>query len=191
MALQGDGAAGEAEAEGEAEARGGGGSGAEPSAEAGGGHGGLTGDGAERKGRVSGQLSSRLAVLLQRGGRRAEQRYPPSRPAASSLVDGDSRQPSRGPGEESGDAYDKKQDEAREAPLSAAAMLNIFRSIPTQMVGQPPPEHRPRPGPRPLGRRGCVRVVAFPFRRAVSVPAREELLSGLRAGTPYRFDRLV
>lgn len=57
----------------------------------------------------------------------------------------------QGPGEESEDAYDKKQDEDREAPLSAAAaMLNIFRSIPTQMVGQPPPEDRPRPGPRPL-----------------------------------------
>ncbi|KAM9655294.1 signal peptidase complex subunit 1 [Morphnus guianensis] len=131
MAAKGDGGAGQAEAE----ARGGGGGGAEPMAEAGGGHGGLTEDGAERKGRVSGQLSSRLPVLLQRGGRRAEQRYQPSRPAAaaSSLVDGDSRQPSRGPGEESGDAYDKKQDEDREAPLSAAAMLNIFRSIPTQM----------------------------------------------------------
>ncbi|XP_069668555.1 signal peptidase complex subunit 1 [Haliaeetus albicilla] len=133
MAAQGDGGAGQAEAE--AEARGGGG-GAEPMAEAGGGHGGLTEDGAERKGRVSGQLSSRLPVLPQRGGRRAEQRYPPSRPAAAaaaSLVDGDSRQPSRGPGEERGDAYEKKQDEDRAAPLSAAAMLNIFRSIPTQM----------------------------------------------------------
>ncbi|XP_052633404.1 signal peptidase complex subunit 1 [Harpia harpyja] len=128
MAAKGYGGAEQAEAE----ARGGGG--AEPMAEAGGGHGGLTEDGAERKGRVSGQLSSRLPVLFQRGGRRAEQRYRPSRPAAaSSLVDGDSRQPSRGPGEESGDAYDKKQDEDREAPLSAAAMLNIFRSIPTQM----------------------------------------------------------
>ncbi|XP_050760482.1 signal peptidase complex subunit 1 [Gymnogyps californianus] len=105
-------------------------------AEAGGCHLGLTEDGAERKGRASGQLSSRLPVLLHRGGRCAEPRYPPIGPAASaSQGDADSRQPPQGPEEDEDeeDDYDEEQDEDCEAPLSAAAMLNIFRSIPTQM----------------------------------------------------------
>ncbi|KAM6387576.1 signal peptidase complex subunit 1 [Pluvialis apricaria] len=85
-------------------------------------------DGAERRGRVSGHLSSRFPVSLHRGGRRAQQRYPPGRPAASaSQGDAGSWQPPRG------SDYEEEQDCDCEAPLSAAAMLNIFRSIPTQM----------------------------------------------------------
>lgn len=102
-------------------------------------------DGAERRGRVSGHLSGRFPVSLHRGGRRAQPWYPPGRPAASaSQGDADSWQPPW-----SSD-YEEEQDRDCEAPFSAAAMLNIFRSIPTQMVGQPPREARPRPGPRPL-----------------------------------------
>ncbi|GAB0194635.1 signal peptidase complex subunit 1 [Grus japonensis] len=141
MEAQGDDGAGEAEAQAEARGSGGGDGGAEPTAEAAACHLGLTEDGAERKGRVSGQLSSRFPVLLHRGGRRAEQRYPPSRPAApASQGDADSREPPQGrdEDEEDRDDYDEEQDEEQdedcEAPLSAAAMLNIFRSIPTQMI---------------------------------------------------------
>ncbi|KAM6062211.1 signal peptidase complex subunit 1 [Chlamydotis macqueenii] len=92
----------------------------EPTAEAADCHLGQAEDGVERKGRVSGQLSSRLPVPLQRGGSRAEQRSPRSELAAAS----------QGPDEED---QDQDQDQDREAPLAAAAMLNIFRSIPTQM----------------------------------------------------------
>lgn len=196
MAPQGDGGAGQAraEAEAEAEARGGGGC-AEPLAEAGGGHGGLTEDGAERKGRVSGQLSSRLPVLLQRGGRRAEQRYPPSRPAAAaSLVDGDSRQTSRARRGKRG----RLRQEAGRGPGGAALRrrrhaehlpLHPHADGRAAATGGPAAPRASAPCRR--WRRGCVRVVALPFGRAVSVPACEELLLGLRGGTPYGFDLLV
>ncbi|XP_010303672.2 signal peptidase complex subunit 1 [Balearica regulorum gibbericeps] len=135
MEAQGDDGAGEAEAQAQAQAEAqgsGGGVGAEPTAEAAACHLRLT-DGAERKGRVSGQLSSRFPVLLHREGRRAEHRYPPSQPAApASQGDADSREPPQGPDEEDRDDYDEEQDEDCEA-LLAAAMLNIFRSIPTEM----------------------------------------------------------
>ncbi|XP_032860499.2 signal peptidase complex subunit 1 [Tyto alba] len=86
-------------------------------------------DGAERKGRVSGQLSGCLPLPLPRGRLRAERRDPPSPPAApASQGDADCRQLPQSPGEEGRGDYEAY----REAPLSAA-MLNIFRSIPTQM----------------------------------------------------------
>uniref|UniRef100_A0A8C3K9X3 Signal peptidase complex subunit 1 n=2 Tax=Scolopacidae TaxID=8917 RepID=A0A8C3K9X3_9CHAR len=72
---------------------------------------------AERRGRVSGHLTGRFPVLLHRGGGRAEDRL--------AAAQGDSWQLPRGI------VYG---DEEREEGLSAAAiMLNIFRSIPTQM----------------------------------------------------------
>lgn len=146
MAAPHDDSAGEAEAEAWARARGNGSGdgGAAPTAEAVVLHLGLRADGAERTMRVSGQLSSRFPVLLHRGGRCAERRYPPGRPPASpSQCNVDSRQPPQGP--------DDDNDEDCEAPRSSAAMLNIFRSIPTQMVGQPPREARPYRALFPLG----------------------------------------
>ncbi|XP_030358014.1 signal peptidase complex subunit 1 [Strigops habroptila] len=125
MEAQGDGCAEEPEAEAQAQARsrsrsssGSDGS-AEPTAETGDCRPELTKDGAERKGSASGQISSPLPLLRHR----AEPGYPPSRSSAS-----------QGFGEDEEDDYDEEQDDEEcEAPLSAAAMLNIFRSIPTQM----------------------------------------------------------
>lgn len=86
---------------------------------------------------------------LHRRGRRAQQ---PNAPEAAQ-GEGDSRQQPQGSNLEE----EQQQNGECEAPLSAAAaMLNIFRSIPTQMVGQPSPEAWPRPGPRPLAAAGGV-----------------------------------
>ncbi|XP_075288458.1 signal peptidase complex subunit 1 [Opisthocomus hoazin] len=89
--------------------------GGEPTAETAGRQPGLTEDGAGRKGPVSVQLISRLPVPLPRGG------VAPSRAA----VPPSSRPP---PGS---DEEEEQEEEDREAPL--AAMLSVFRSIPTQM----------------------------------------------------------
>ncbi|XP_054072665.1 signal peptidase complex subunit 1 [Rissa tridactyla] len=86
----------------------------------------ITEDRAERKGSASGHLSRRFPVPLHRRGRRAQQPYAPE----AAQGEGDNRQQPQGSNLE-----EKQQQNGEcEAPLSAAAaMLNIFRSIPTQM----------------------------------------------------------
>ncbi|XP_071611799.1 signal peptidase complex subunit 1 [Heliangelus exortis] len=93
----------------------------------------LEDDGAEGEGRVSGQrISSRLPVLLRRRGRLAEPRYQLRRAASAAQGDAAAGHPPWGSDGEEGDDEEEVEEDC-EAPRSAAAMRNIFRSIPTQM----------------------------------------------------------
>lgn len=136
MAAQGNDSAEEAEAEaveveaeGEAEAQGSG----EPLSAAVNRHRWPWGDGAEQDWRVSGQLSRLLPLLLEAQALRGQPLYLPCGAFGTAAPsDASSRQSAPG-----SDGEDTDDSEDCEGPRSAAAMLNIFRSIPTQMVGRP------------------------------------------------------
>ncbi|NXI67418.1 SPCS1 peptidase, partial [Anseranas semipalmata] len=104
--------------------------GADPPPEAGGCPVSLTANGAEREARASGQLSTRLPVPQ----RAAAERRPSGRPAPQGH--GDSRPSGDDDGDDSGEAQAEDRGESLSSSSSAAAMLDIFRSIPTQMKGR-------------------------------------------------------
>ncbi|XP_065543264.1 signal peptidase complex subunit 1 [Lathamus discolor] len=134
MEEQGDGGEKETETEGQARSWDSSNGRAEPAAEAGDCPPELTEDGAERKRSASGQISSTLPFLPHRGRHSAEHGYPSSRSSASQSFGGDEEEEDGGEDNDNNndDDDEEEQDEECEAPLSAA-MLNIFRSIPTQM----------------------------------------------------------
>ncbi|XP_065498384.1 signal peptidase complex subunit 1 [Caloenas nicobarica] len=87
------------------------------------------GDGAEQDWRVSGQLSRLLPLLLEAQALRGQPLYLP-RGAFATAAPSDANSRQSPPGSDGADTDDS---EDCEEPRSAAAMLNIFRSIPTQM----------------------------------------------------------
>lgn len=90
------------------------------------------GDGAEQDWRVSGQLSRLLPHLLEAQALLGQPLYLP-RGAFASAAPSDANSRQSPPGSD-GDDTDSCED--CEEPRSAA-MLHVFRSIPTQMVGRP------------------------------------------------------
>ncbi|XP_005142323.2 signal peptidase complex subunit 1 [Melopsittacus undulatus] len=94
---------------------------------------GLTKDGAERKRSASGQISTPLPFLPHRRRYRTESEDSLSHSFASQSG-GEDEEDKEEEEEDNGDDGDdeEEQDEECEPPVSAA-MLNIFRSIPTQM----------------------------------------------------------